>query len=180
MKFRDINNWSKQCRKVQCTCLFKHYYLNYTNTRYIWYLKHWQVAVSTLEGYKVSHKISQDQITMLMQWSFLYLLMGAPWDNFNLSLKTLDGKGNLHVSVGILYQNVSSENNSSSQEIEPVIWWPHRISECAEKLILLFLTNIKLAKLVFTDKNMDRHREFKMKMLLKMEITIKNVQLKCA
>ena len=77
--------------------------------------------------------------------------MWAARDNYNLSLKTLDGKCNLHVTVGIVYRNVSSENNSSSHEIEPVIWRPHRISEGTVKLILLFLTNIKLAKFVFTD-----------------------------
>ena len=96
---------------------------------------------------------------MLMRWSFLYLSMWAAWVNYNLSLKTLDGKRNLHVTVGIVYQNVSSENSSSSHEIEPVICWPHRISKGALKLIPRFLTNIKRAKFVFTDKNMDRYRE---------------------
>ena len=48
MKFQEINNKSKQC--TMDLAFQTLHYLNYPNTKYIWYLKQWQIVFKFFDG----------------------------------------------------------------------------------------------------------------------------------
>ena len=49
--------------------------------------------------------------------SFFLFLSGLAWDNYNLNVETLDGKKSLHVTVGIIYQNILPDESNENENL---------------------------------------------------------------
>ena len=83
------------------------------------------------------------------------MISGTAWDNYNLNLKTLGGKNNLHVTVGIVYQNITesiveiTESNNKNNINETGPHQPRRRFDGPFKTIPLFHVNLKSAKFDF-------------------------------
>jgi len=44
---------------------------------------------------------------------------GLAWDNYDVNMETIDGRNSLHATVGICYQNVITDLNSTEQHRRP-------------------------------------------------------------
>ena len=88
---------------------------------------------------------------------------GTAWDNYDVNIETPSGKGSLHVTVGIAYQNTSENTDrqcqNASAESQVVVGRPRRSYEGPDKQVAPFRRNLKMAKFKFEEVEEDKAGE---------------------
>ena len=80
---------------------------------------------------------------------FLFFFLGTAWDNYDVNMKTQDGKDTLHCTVGICYQNKAPIEQNSTDTYTELTGWMRRRFEESTKLIPPFYKSLKNAKFHF-------------------------------